>query len=151
MGVTGKLEVEVDIKASGDVFHELFGSRPHDVSNFTPDVIHGCDHHEGELGQVGSVIEWEYTVGGKKGVAKELVELVDEEKKIIRLKVIDGDILKDYKSMTVTIHVVPQGDFDAIKWEIDFERFDDFGPYPTDFMDAAIKVTRDIEAHHLNE
>ncbi|XP_074262936.1 MLP-like protein 43 [Silene latifolia] len=150
MGVTGRLEVEVDIKTSGDVFHELVGSKPHHVSNIVPDVVHGCDLHEGEFGQVGSVIQWEYTVDGKKCVAKNVVEAIDEEKKMIRLKIIDGDLLEEYKSLTFTLHVITKGDIDAIIWGMEFERFDDFGPYPTAIIDTAIKVTRDVEAHHLN-
>jgi len=63
MGIIGKLEVEVDIKSSGDLFHELFESKPHHVSNFTPDKIHNCDVHEGEFGTPGSVICWDYTIG----------------------------------------------------------------------------------------
>lgn len=63
MGVTGKLEVEVDIKCHGDIFHELFGQKPHNVPGITPDKIHTCDVHEGEFGKPGSIISWDYTLG----------------------------------------------------------------------------------------
>ena len=62
MGVCGKLELEVYIKAWGDAFHELFGSTTHEASNIVPDHIHGCDLHEGEFGQLGSIIKWGYTL-----------------------------------------------------------------------------------------
>ncbi len=63
MGVIGKLEVEVDIKSHGDLFHELFGQKPHDLPNITPDKVHTCNSHEGEFGKPGSVISWDYTLG----------------------------------------------------------------------------------------
>ncbi|XP_074262933.1 MLP-like protein 43 [Silene latifolia] len=151
MGVTGKLEVEVDIKASGDVFHELLGKRPHHVSNMVPDHIHGCDLHEGEFGELGSILKWDYTLDGKKSADKHLVEVIDEENKILRIKLMEGsDLLQVYKSMKISLHVIPKGDIDAILWKIEFERFDDFGPYPTNVMDFIIKVTRDLEAHHVH-
>ncbi|KAK9698728.1 hypothetical protein RND81_08G126900 [Saponaria officinalis] len=150
MGVTGKLEIEVDIKSSGDVFHELFSVKPHHVTHITPDKVHGCELHEGDFGKPGSIILWEYTVDGKKCVAKEKVEEINEEKKFVKFKVIEGsDILEDYKSMSVTIQVIPKGEIDAILWAFEFEMFHDIGPYPTALMDVAIAITRDIETHHL--
>ncbi|KAL9231104.1 hypothetical protein vseg_006367 [Gypsophila vaccaria] len=150
MGVTGKLVVEVDIKASGDVFHELFGANPHHIPNMSPDQIHGCDLHEGDFGKPGSIIEWEYTCEGEKCIARELVEEVDEEKKLVRYKLIEGSTcLKDYKSVTAIMQVIPKGDIDAIMWTLEFEKFADIGPYPTALLDLAIVVTRDIEAHHV--
>ncbi|XP_074266294.1 MLP-like protein 31 [Silene latifolia] len=149
MGVFGKLQVEVDITPSGDVFHELFANQPHHLSTIVPDQVHGYDVHEGELGKPGSIIQWDYTLDGKKSVAKQELEVVDEEKKMIKFKFLEGsDLLKEYKNMSVTFQAIPKGDFEAILWDIDFERFDDFGPYPTSVMDFFIKVTRDVEAHH---
>ncbi|KAH9613718.1 hypothetical protein KSS87_004875 [Heliosperma pusillum] len=145
-----KLEVEVDIKSSGDVFHELLKMDPHHMSNIVPNQIHACHLHEGEFGQIGSIIEWNYTIEGKKCFTKEVIEAIDEEKKIIKFRVIEGDYFTDYKNMLISVHVIPKGDIDAILWEIEFERFDDHGPYPTNLMDYFISVTRDVEAHHLN-
>ncbi|XP_074262938.1 MLP-like protein 31 [Silene latifolia] len=150
MGVIGKLEVEVDIKSSGDVFHELFKTNPNHVCNIVPDQIHACDVHEGEFGQIGSIIQWDYTFDGKKCLTKEVIEAIDEEKKMVKFRVIEGDLLTDYKNMSIAVHVIPKGDIDAVLWEIEFERFDDYGPYPTKFMDFLIALTRDVEAHHLN-
>ncbi|XP_074262937.1 MLP-like protein 31 [Silene latifolia] len=150
MGVSGKLEVEVDIKSSGDVFHELFKYNPNHMSNIVPDQIHACDLHEGEFGKPGSIIQWHYTLDGKTGLAKEVIEDIDEEKRIIKFRVIEGEFLTEYKNMWVTVHVIPKGDIDAVLWEVEFERFDDFGPYPTNLMDFFITLTRDVEAHHLN-
>ncbi|KAK9698732.1 hypothetical protein RND81_08G127300 [Saponaria officinalis] len=150
MGVTGKLEIEVDIKSSGDSFHELIGTNPHHLSNITPDKIHACDLHEGDFGQPGSIVQFDYTCDGKKCVAKEIIEEINEEKKLVRYKMIEGStLLEDFKSMIVTMQVIPKGEIDAIMWTFEFEKLADIGPYPIALMDLAICVTRDIEAHHL--
>uniref|UniRef100_A0A803L6J2 Bet v I/Major latex protein domain-containing protein n=1 Tax=Chenopodium quinoa TaxID=63459 RepID=A0A803L6J2_CHEQI len=113
MGVLGKMEVEVDIKSSGDVFHELFD--------------------------------------GEKCEAKVIVEAIDEKNKLVRFKIIEGSLLKEYKSFVATLEVVHRGAITAVKWAVDFEKFEDFGPYPVKLMDFIIGMTRDIEAHHLKE
>ncbi|CAO2823213.1 unnamed protein product [Amaranthus hypochondriacus] len=151
MGVIGKLEVEVDIKSHGDLFHELFGQKPHDLPNITPDKVHTCNSHEGEFGKPGSVISWDYTLDGKKCVAKEIVEAIDEENKMVRFKIIEGDLLQEFKSLTVSLHVIPKPEFTAVKWCAEFEKISDDGPYPTKLMDFCIAITRDVEAHHLND
>ncbi|KAL2929996.1 MLP-like protein 31 [Bienertia sinuspersici] len=151
MGVKGKLDVEVDIKSHGDLFHELFGKKPHHVPNITPDKIHTCDVHEGDFGKPGSIISWNYTLDGKKCVAKELVEAIDEENKSVRFKIIEGDLLKEFKSLTISVHVVPRGELTAVLWSAEFEKIADDGPYPTKIMDFCIHVTRDVESHHLKD
>uniref|UniRef100_A0A7C8ZTL0 Bet v I/Major latex protein domain-containing protein n=1 Tax=Opuntia streptacantha TaxID=393608 RepID=A0A7C8ZTL0_OPUST len=148
MGIRGKLEVEVDIKSSGDLFHELFGSRPHEISNISPEKVHTCDLHEGEFGKTGSIIGWHYTLGGKKGFVKHNVE-IDEENKLLRFNTIGGDLLNDYKSIIAICHVIPKGEVTSVKWILEFEKLHDDGPYPTKELDFLIALTRDIEAHHL--
>ncbi|XP_021751780.1 MLP-like protein 31 [Chenopodium quinoa] len=149
MGIKGKLEVEVDIKCHGDIFHELFGSKPHHVSNITPSKIHGCDVHHGEFGKPGSIIFWNYTLDGKKCVAKELVEAIDKKNKLVRFKVIEGDLLNEFNSFIIIVQVIPKDQITAVMWTIEFEKKHDEGHYPTRVMDFCVEVTRDIEAHHL--
>ena len=66
MGLTGKLICQTCIKTDGDVFHELFGAKPHHVHTMAPKHIQGCDLHEGEYGNVGSIVIWRYTLGKPK-------------------------------------------------------------------------------------
>uniref|UniRef100_A0A803MRV8 Bet v I/Major latex protein domain-containing protein n=1 Tax=Chenopodium quinoa TaxID=63459 RepID=A0A803MRV8_CHEQI len=123
MGIRGKLEVEVEIKFDGDVFRQLSGQDPELVPNITPDKIHTCDLHEGELGKLDSVISWYYTV---------------------------GDLLEEFKSLTISIHVIPRGEITVVKWSAEFEKIADDGPYPTQIIDFCIGITKDIERHHIN-
>lgn len=63
MALTGKLVGQVEIKSSGDVFHEIFRNRPHHISNMSPNNVHGVDLHDGEWGAVGSAQYWKYNHG----------------------------------------------------------------------------------------
>ena len=67
-----------------------------------------------------------------------------------RFKFLEGtDALIGFKSMSIVLQVIPKPDFDAVIWTLEFERFDDHGPYPVELMDFCVTSTRDVEAHHL--
>lgn len=61
--LTGKLEIDVEIKASPKQFHGLISEKPHRVHQTCNDKIQGCELHEGDWGTVGSVIAWKYVHG----------------------------------------------------------------------------------------
>lgn len=63
MALSGKLIGYVDISKTGDVFHDLFRHKPHEIVAAVPHKVHDCELHEGERGDVGSVISWHYTHG----------------------------------------------------------------------------------------
>lgn len=63
MGLCGKIESEVEIRASASKFHEIFHKRTHHISKVSTDMIHGIDLHEGEWGKIGSIICWRYLLG----------------------------------------------------------------------------------------
>ena len=63
-GLKRKFEGEIEIRvAGGDVFHELVHEKPHEINNIHPELIQGCDLHDGEFGTPGSVICWNYSIG----------------------------------------------------------------------------------------
>ncbi|KAE9450923.1 hypothetical protein C3L33_17172, partial [Rhododendron williamsianum] len=78
-------------QVDGDVFHEIFRYRPHHISTMSPGNIQNVDLHEGDWGTVGSVIFWNYTHDGKEKTAKEVIEAIDEEKKLVTFK-LNGDV-----------------------------------------------------------
>ncbi|CAF2139359.1 unnamed protein product [Brassica rapa] len=120
--LVGKLETDVEIKAPAGKFHHMFAGRPHHVSKATPGNIQNCELHEGDWGKVGSVVIWNYVHGkptlyifyfyntynkfhGEAKVAKERVEAVEPEKNLITFRVVEGDLMKEYKSFVITIQV----------------------------------------------
>ncbi|CAI9096008.1 OLC1v1032068C1 [Oldenlandia corymbosa var. corymbosa] len=147
---SGKLVSQIEIKSSADVFHELFRKEPHQLSTISPDTVHNCDLHDGDWGTVGSVISFDYTHDGKKCVAKEMIEVIDEEKKLVTFKIIEGDLLELYKNISVTVHVETHGESNLVTWTIDYEKLHEGVPDPNTLIDLCFKITKEIEAHHLS-
>ncbi|KAL2920984.1 MLP-like protein 43, partial [Bienertia sinuspersici] len=80
---------------------------------------------------------------------KELTEEIDEEKKLVRFKALEGDILNEFPSLTTMIQMIPKAEsVSGIKWTVEFEKMHDDGLYPTKLIDLLIKSTKNIETHH---
>ncbi|GJT16959.1 kirola-like protein [Tanacetum coccineum] len=149
MSLSGKRVAQVKIKSDGDVFHQLWKSDPHQIPGITPTTIQNCHTHEGELGTVGSVLFWNYFLDGKDCVAKTLVHDIDEAKKSVTLKVLEGDLLELYKNFFLHIHVDTNGLEHLVTWTVEYEKLNPSNPDPDSLMDFYRKVTKDIETHHL--
>ncbi|KAK1380581.1 MLP-like protein 34-like [Heracleum sosnowskyi] len=149
MGLMGKLICQTSIKTDGDVFHDIFRTRPHHLHTMTPENIQGCDLHEGEFGKVGSVVIWKYFIDGKHMVAKERVEAIDEEEKQVTFNVVEGDLLKDFKIFVISVHVDTSGIDSLVTWSFDYEKVDESVKDPTPYLDFVLRLTKDIDTHHL--
>ncbi|CAA0831230.1 MLP-like protein 28 [Striga hermonthica] len=115
----------------------------------SPAHIQNCDLHEGDWGKVGSVIFWNYTHDGKERVAKEIIEAIDEEKKSVTFKVIEGDLMELYATLKIIVHVDTSGDDNLVTWTFEYEKKSEDVADPHTLMEFCLKVTKDIEAHHL--
>ncbi|KAK4479146.1 hypothetical protein RD792_014657 [Penstemon davidsonii] len=166
MGLTGKLVAAIEFRAGGDVFHELVTLKPHHVSKTSPEKVQGCDLHEGEFGKVGSVICWRYTHGksyilydinldmvgsteGKEKTAKQLIQAIDEEKNSIEFKMLEGDLMKLYKD--ITLHIDTKDGIDLVTWTLEYETLHDDVEHPISLLSFFIDMTKDIENHHLQK
>ncbi|XP_028759007.1 MLP-like protein 43 [Neltuma alba] len=143
----GKLETDVHIKATAEQFHDVFCSRTHHIANVCPEKVQGVEIHEGEWGSQGSIIFWNYVHDGKKCVAKELVEHIDKENNKITFKVLEGDLMEDYKTFRITIQVFPQEKGSVVHWIMDYEKLKNHSPDPHSLLQLAIDVSKDIDAH----
>ncbi|KAL0345205.1 UNVERIFIED_CONTAM: MLP-like protein 28 [Sesamum radiatum] len=169
-GLPCKLIAQVAFKAGGDVFHRLVCSKPHHLANITPGKIQACDLHQGNYGTDGSVIQWKYTldqrpgnevvmgttergrwasegVEGKAQTVKQLFHDIDDTKKQIKFKMLEGDLVELYKNMVVTVHFETKGGVDFITWTIDYEQINPDNPHPLSFFNFLIELAKDIEAH----
>ncbi|XP_011078287.1 kirola-like [Sesamum indicum] len=142
-----KLIAQVAFKAGGDVFHQLLAKKPQHLANVTPGKIQACNLHQGNYGTNGSVIQWNYTLDGKAQTAKQLLHDIDETKKQIKFKMLEGDLLELYKNMVLTVHVETKGGVDFITWTIDYELINPDNPHPLSILNWTIEFTKDVEAH----
>ncbi|KAK8615667.1 hypothetical protein V6N13_017250 [Hibiscus sabdariffa] len=90
----GKLEVDVEIKAYPEQFHDMIANKPHLLRHACNEMVQGCDLHEGEWGKVGAIIIWSYVHDGKAKQKKEVIEAVDPDKELITCSVIEGDLME---------------------------------------------------------
>ncbi|KAG7589697.1 Bet v I/Major latex protein [Arabidopsis suecica] len=150
---TETLETEVEIKASAEKFHHMFAGKPHHVSKATPDKIQSCDLHEGDWGTVGSIVFWNYVHDGEAKVAKERIEAVDPEKNLITFRVIEGDLMKEYKSFVITIQVTPKhgGSGSVVHWHFEYEKINEEVAHPETLLQFAVEISKEIDEHLLAE
>ncbi|MCD7446135.1 hypothetical protein HAX54_041520 [Datura stramonium] len=149
MSLEGKLVAQINIKCDGDVFHEIIRFRPHHISSMSPDMIQNVNIHKGEWGTVGCVNSWNYTHDGKKKVAKKIIEEIDEEKKLVKEKMIGGDLLEAYKSFYLTVHVQTKGENNLVTWILKYEKMNAKVQDPHTFMGLLLNMTKDIETYHI--
>ena len=86
-------------------------------------------------------------IDGKKCVAKELVESVDNENNKITFKVLEGDLMEGYKSFRFIIQVFPQEEGSVVHWIMEYEKLKDHSPDPHTLLELAIDVSKDIDSH----
>ncbi|XP_038701409.1 MLP-like protein 31 [Tripterygium wilfordii] len=151
MSVHGKLEVEVKVKVSAEKFHEVFSFRPHHVSNMIPDHIQGCELHEGEWGKQGKVISWNYFHDGVAKVAKERVEVIDDVNNLSSFRVIEGDLLNEFKDFLITVQATPKGtEGSLVKWTFEYEKLKPDVPDPQSLLDFVVSMSKGIDDHHTS-
>ncbi|KAL9228160.1 hypothetical protein vseg_003770 [Gypsophila vaccaria] len=88
-------------------------------------------------------------VDGKPQTMKELVEVVDEENKMIKYKCLEGDLMKYYKNFDITLQVLPKDNENStVRWTFEYEKIDPSFPDPTAELDALITIAKQIDDHH---
>ncbi|KAK8627599.1 hypothetical protein V6N13_135207 [Hibiscus sabdariffa] len=148
-GPVHKMEVDVEIKASPEQFHDMFANKPHHVHHTCYDKIQGCELHEGEWGKVGTVVNWSYVHDGKAKKAKEVIEAVDPEKNLITFRVVEGDLMEEYKSFVITIQVSPksEGSGSVVHWTLEYEKLHEEIDHPETLLEFVRDVSKDIDTH----
>ncbi|KAI3825118.1 hypothetical protein L1987_06594 [Smallanthus sonchifolius] len=149
MALSGKRVFQVEIKSKGDIFHNLWKSNPHQIPSLTPTTIQNCQTHDGEVGTVGSVLLWNYFYDGKDCVAKTLIKDINDDKKSITFEVLEGDLLKQYKTFVSNVQVDNHGSNNVVTWTVEYEKLSPSVLDPDTLMEFCKKVAKDIETHHL--
>ncbi|MBA0550873.1 hypothetical protein Golob_021783 [Gossypium lobatum] len=149
----GKLETDVEIDISPEKFHHMWCHRPHHVHHTSSEKVQGCDLHEGEFGTPGVVICWRYVHDGKAKTAKQVVEVMDHEKKSITFKMLEGDLMEEYKSFVITIQTSPNSDGKGsiVHWTLDYEKLHEGIGHPESLLQFFIELTADMAAHLRKE
>lgn len=63
MDLTGKQDVDVEIKSTAEEFYNVLKSKIQHLPNISSDKVHGVEVQEGDWEASGSVKLWKFTVG----------------------------------------------------------------------------------------
>ncbi|CAH8382992.1 unnamed protein product [Eruca vesicaria subsp. sativa] len=143
----GEIEANVEIKAPATKFYHMFAVRPQDLSKASLENLQGCRVQEGEMGRVGTLLTWNYVQDGKPKVAEERVEAVEPKNNMIKFRVLEGDLMKEFKSFLCTIQVTPKqgGAGGVVKWRFEYERIDENIAPPESLLQVCVKTAKEID------
>ncbi|EXB23151.1 MLP-like protein 329 [Morus notabilis] len=146
----GKVETEVELKATPEQFYNMFRRTAHHLPNVAGHHIKAVEVHEGDWDSHDCVKFWNYTIDGRAETFKEKLEF-DDETKTIRLVGLEGDVFKHYKSFTPIYELTPKGNGGVAKTVIEYEKLSEDVPAPDKYLAMAVKIAQDIDAHHSKE
>lgn len=86
---------------------------------------------------------------GRRKCLREVIEEIDEENKSVCKKVIEGDVMKFFKSISIKVHVDKKGEDNLVTWTFTYEKLNENVEDPNTLMEVCVNVTKDIETHHL--
>ena len=86
-------------------------------------------------------------------MAKERIEEVDPETNLISFRVIEGDLMKEYKSFLATIQVAPKhgGTGSIVHWHFEYEKINEEVAHPETLLQFAVEVSKELDAHLCSE
>ncbi|XP_015087314.1 kirola-like [Solanum pennellii] len=149
MSLKSVLCAKIEMKANKDVFHDVFTNKPHHISTMCPLHVQGCELLEGVFGTVGSKICWRYTLEGKEKISRQVIECIDEEKKVITFKEFEGDLVNTYDNWQATLHIETKGEIDLVSWTMEYERPNENVPELINLLDFIIGMTKAVDDHHV--
>lgn len=154
MASAGALSVEVDVKSVADKFWNSMRDSTIIFPKAFPHDYKSIEVLEGDGKAVGSVRLITYSEGSSLvKESKERIEAVDEEKKTVSYSVIEGDLLKYYKSFKGHIAVSPKedGSGSSVKWRCEFEKASEEVPDPHVIKDFVVKNFLELDDHVLQQ
>jgi hypothetical protein len=86
-------------------------------------------------------------IDGQAKVAKQKIEAIDETNKSITFKVIEGDLLKEYKSFKIFVQASPKGEGSLVHWSMEYEKLKEDVPEPKTLLQFAVDMSKDIDGH----
>lgn len=78
-----------------------------------------------------------------------MVEAIDDEKRLIVLKVLEGELMEEYKNFVITSHVETKGEIDLVSWSLEYEMINEDVGHPLQLLSYFIRITKDLESHHI--
>lgn len=77
-------------------------------------------------------------------IAKDKIVAVDEANKSITFEIIDGEVMKYFKSFKATLEAAG---VDSVKWSVEYEKASEEVPHPHSHLHFLEAMARDIDAY----
>lgn len=74
-----------------------------------------------------------------------MIEAIDEKKKSITFKAMEGDPIKLYKAFKVIVEVESNGEDNMLTWSLEYEKQNGGVPDPTAFLEFLLGFAKDVE------
>ncbi|KAM7488793.1 hypothetical protein LguiB_026277 [Lonicera macranthoides] len=144
-------ELSVEIKSPGDFFFDVFGTKKALFPKICPNIIPLIDLLEGEWGTPGCTILVHYHLDGAAMISRETIVAVDKENKSITYKLLEGDIMKIFKTVTMTVQPTQKSECNFFKWTIIYEKFldEDIQAFFDAWKEFMNNVTKEIDAYYF--
>ncbi|KAM7488788.1 hypothetical protein LguiB_026272 [Lonicera macranthoides] len=151
MGLSGQEELNVEINSPGEFFFDVFGTKKALFPKICPNIIPRIDLLEGEWGTPGCTILVHYHLDGKSMISRETIVAVDVENKSISYKLLEGDIMKLFKTITMTVQPTQKSECNFFKWTIIYEKFvdEDIQAFFDAWKEFMNNVTKEIDAYYF--
>ncbi|KAJ9135767.1 hypothetical protein P3X46_032910 [Hevea brasiliensis] len=143
-----KLEVQTEIKSSAAKFYEILRSKAYLIPKICPDYVKDIQALQGDWDSVGSVRLWTYVAGNCETV-KEKVESIDEQSRTITFNILEGEIMKHYKTYKPIVQVTTIGPGSLAKWSIEYEKKNEDIPPPHKYMEFLANFNKAVDAYLL--
>ena len=83
-------------------------------------------------------------------MAKEVVETIDVEKKLVCFKVVDGTLMELYKNFSLTVQVDTKELLHLVTWTLTYEKLNENIEDPNGLIEFCLNVTKDIDIYQQN-
>ncbi|XWS69346.1 hypothetical protein CRYUN_Cryun04dG0171400 [Craigia yunnanensis] len=105
---------------------------------------------QGDWKSAGSIIEWTYAAPGNIETVKQTIEAIDDKSKTITCSMLDGDVMKYYKTLKSSFNVTASGQGSLVKWTVEYEKQNESIPAPIKYKDFLVSWCKNIDAYLLN-
>ncbi|PIN19726.1 hypothetical protein CDL12_07591 [Handroanthus impetiginosus] len=147
MAQIAKIEAKAEIKCSPAKVYDFFKNKMTQFPNIYPQVYKKVELLEGEEGQAGNIIHFEYVIGNETMAAKMKTEAINEGEKSITFRAFEGEIMQIYTTFVAKVTVADG----YVTWSIEYEKANDSAPIPDNYTTLAAKVTKGLDAYLLSQ
>ncbi|XP_075515997.1 MLP-like protein 423 [Primulina tabacum] len=141
--------LEAELKSKPQKIWECINDFTNLFPKIFPQVFESVVALEGDGNSPGSVRKITYAQGVPLTPITQKIESVDEENKKMTYSVVDGDILKLYKSFRATLAVSAKGDGTLVIYSGEYEKRNEQVQDPDEFTGIIIKALHRLDDYLL--